>query len=111
MAEQDDLLGITQRYLNGEINYRQFRNLEERWLDEMGALRTGPTTQEYEHALVLAYQLSDATPCWYDHHGYCQEHGWLRDGPCPNGQAEALIAKLQREGRLPLALRRMIEGE
>lgn len=31
-------------------------------------------------------------PCSFDHHGYCQEHGWFEtDPPCPIPRAKALL--------------------
>ena len=27
--------------------------------------------------------LYDDNPCEYDHHGYCQAHGWMDKSPCP----------------------------
>lgn len=36
--------------------------------------------------------LTDPDPCTFDHHGYCQAHGWLRDDrPCPHARAKALL--------------------
>lgn len=31
------------------------------------------------------------TPCSLDHHGYCQEHGHLEEGPCPDGTARLFL--------------------
>lgn len=31
------------------------------------------------------------TPCRVDHHGYCQEHSYLEEGPCPDGEARKLL--------------------
>lgn len=39
----------------------------------------------------LAKDLYDDGECWFDHHGYCQEHGWFETEPaCPHGRARAL---------------------
>lgn len=38
--------------------------------------------------------LVDPDPCWFDHHGGCQAHGFLDLAPgevCPNAQAQALL--------------------
>ena len=35
--------------------------------------------------------LIDPDPCWFDHHGYCQAHGWLTDGECPQARAKRLV--------------------
>lgn len=49
-----------------------------------------PTTADlYE----LLDKLAEDTPCRFDHHGYCQEHGWLDEGPCPHRQADKLLRK------------------
>lgn len=46
-------------------------------------------------ALVeLIRDLADPDPCWFDHHGYCQAHGWTKTEPtCAHGRAQALLAK------------------
>ncbi len=39
----------------------------------------------------LVSDLADMGKCWYDHHGYCQEHGWLDSGICPHARAQSLF--------------------
>jgi alpha-ketoglutarate-dependent taurine dioxygenase len=40
----------------------------------------------------LVKQLADPDPCWFDHHGHCQAHGWPYTEPsCPNGRAQKLF--------------------
>lgn len=36
--------------------------------------------------------------CSFDHHGYCQEHGHLEPGPCPDGAARALLEATEKDG-------------
>ena len=39
----------------------------------------------------LVADLVDGGKCTFDHHGYCQEHGWFETEPaCPHGRAKAL---------------------
>jgi hypothetical protein len=38
--------------------------------------------------------LIDPDPCWFDHHGYCQAHGWLQDEECPHARARKLLSEL-----------------
>lgn len=46
-----------------------------------------------EEALELLRELIDPDVCWFDHHGYCQAHGWLtNDGQCPHARAKQLLA-------------------
>lgn len=52
---------------------------------------TNPTTAERLAALVRDFL--DPDPCWLDHHGYCQAHGWLCEGPCPHGRARQVLAE------------------
>jgi hypothetical protein len=34
----------------------------------------------------------DTDDCWFDHHGYCQAHGWFRTDPtCPHARAKDLL--------------------
>jgi hypothetical protein len=42
-------------------------------------------------AREIITDLTDPDPCWYDHHGYCQAHGWFATEPaCPHARAKAL---------------------
>ncbi|HEY3480300.1 MAG TPA: hypothetical protein VGL02_15485 [Streptomyces sp.] len=40
----------------------------------------------------LVKDLADPDPCYFDHHGYCQAHGWTDTDPkCPDGRAQQLF--------------------
>lgn len=40
----------------------------------------------------LVKQLADPDPCWFDHHGHCQAHGWpYTDPTCPDGRANKMF--------------------
>lgn len=44
----------------------------------------------------LVRDLADPDECWFDHHGYCQAHGWTATEPaCPNGRAQALFPEIK----------------
>jgi hypothetical protein len=52
---------------------------------------------ERDYLSVLA-DLVDPDPCWFDHHGGCQAHGYLSLEPgekCPHEQAKRLLAELK----------------
>lgn len=57
-------------------------------------------------AVPLIDDLYNDTPCSLDHHGYCQEHGHLDEGPCPDGEAQ----KLLEEASLPPTVWRALIG-
>lgn len=49
---------------------------------------------ELEHALKLLWLLVDSDPCWFDHHGDCQAHGWhgMEQGElCPVEEAKRML--------------------
>jgi hypothetical protein len=40
----------------------------------------------------LIRDLTDPDDCWFDHHGYCQAHGWTDlDRRCPHARAKELL--------------------
>jgi hypothetical protein len=44
----------------------------------------------------LLESLVDSGNCWYDHHGGCQEHGYISLQPgelCPHYEAKQILAK------------------
>jgi len=48
-----------------------------------------------EQALTLVRDFTDADPCWFDHNGGCQAHGYLtiaRGQMCPHEEAKLLLA-------------------
>ncbi|WP_329376157.1 hypothetical protein [Streptomyces sp. NBC_01483] len=45
---------------------------------------------------ALVQGMTDPDPCYFDHHGYCQAHGWAATSPaCPHGRAQALFPELK----------------
>ena len=61
---------------------------EKRAEDEREAL------SERIHQLI--HDLTDPGECWFDHHGGCQEHGYLTLQPgekCPHAEARELLAE------------------
>ncbi len=45
--------------------------------------------KEYEE---LIYDLADDGDCWFDHHGFCQEHSWFAVEPeCPHARAKSIL--------------------
>lgn len=46
---------------------------------------------ERDELRALVADFVDPSDCRYDHHGYCQEHGWLQEGVCPNKRAKQLL--------------------
>lgn len=36
----------------------------------------------------------EGTDCDLDHHGYCQEHGWLQDGLCPQFRIGRILSDI-----------------
>lgn len=49
--------------------------------------------------IELIEELTDPSPCCYDHHGYCQAHS-LHEAPCPHERAKQLLDRLREAGRL-----------
>jgi hypothetical protein len=48
--------------------------------------------------IALIKDLADPAPCeQFDHHGYCQTHGWLTDeSRCPHARATELLTEVDR---------------
>ena len=47
-----------------------------------------------DELLGLIADFVDREICWYDHHGYCQAHGWFETDPaCPHARAKKLLAR------------------
>lgn len=48
-------------------------------------------TSEIEMLRALVTDLADPDRCLFDHHGYCQAHGWMVvNPPCPHGRAQEM---------------------
>ncbi|MFE2353437.1 hypothetical protein [Streptomyces parvulus] len=56
------------------------------------------TTADTSELLGLIRDFLDPDPCSFDHHGYCQAHGYLGGEPmsCPHGRAKKLLAELDQ---------------
>lgn len=45
--------------------------------------------------IVAVGDLAEDTPCRLDHHGFCQEHGWLDSRECPHPRAVRALRELK----------------
>ena len=43
-------------------------------------------------ATQILEALQDDSPCEFDHHGYCQAHGWLNEDRCPQDALKEFLA-------------------
>lgn len=61
-----------------------------------------PDREDYRHmrdglaahakaAQALLDTFIDDEPCSFDHHGYCQTHGWFHEGECNMARARRLL--------------------
>ena len=57
--------------------------------------RADKAEAERDAAVRLVRDLRDPSPCnHFDHHGYCQTHGWMQtDPPCPHARAATYLAE------------------
>ena len=56
----------------------------------------GEPEKPSERIHQLIHDLTDPGECWFDHHGGCQEHGYLTLRPgekCPHAEARELLAE------------------
>lgn len=52
--------------------------------------------KESKPLVDLVKDLADPDPCYFDHHGYCQAHGWFATDPaCPHGRAQKLFPEIK----------------
>lgn len=71
-------------------------------MDRPGAMVPVKVQDERDALLGIVRDLVDPSECRWDHHGYCQAHGWLDDIECPHARAKKLlpvIEERQRKGR------------
>lgn len=57
------------------------------WMDRL-------TYEQIERALTILEEMVGAEdgPCRFDHHGYCQQHGWFGEpGECGTREAQELL--------------------
>ena len=50
-----------------------------------------------EEQNVIIKDLVDEDNCEFDHHGFCQAHGWFGTDPiCPHGRAKSFLKRKRR---------------
>lgn len=65
---------------------------------ELGAEIARLRGQRDELATLLGWHVdAEDDPCRLDHHGYCQAHGSLEDGPCRTAASRELLARIRGE--------------
>jgi hypothetical protein len=77
------------------------------WITEARelAVKSAKATEEREAEDLkpltdLVKDLTDPDACHFDHHGYCQAHGWLETEPaCPHGRAQKLFSETKAGGQ------------
>ena len=63
-----------------------------------GELSLSSRLEEIEKILWVFIEGED--DCWYDHHGYCQAHGWLHTEPsCPVKRAREYFSHHPIQGK------------
>lgn len=73
--------------------YPDHTRIAQTLLDKQGEINDLRATVAELHGLIR--DLADPDPCWFDHHGYCQAHGWMdTEPPCADGRAQKLLAAL-----------------
>lgn len=75
-----------------EVERDEYMGLARRRRD---AFVEAATERDELRAIVRDLSEHEDQPCQFDHHGYCQEHGWLEtDPPCPIPRARAALGLL-----------------
>ena len=98
-----DVMGVVTSHLDGRRAYTERRMewareaearvWERRMREEKEAADAALAELEEENKKLRALvgDLADDGTCWYDHHGYCQEHGWFATDPkCPHARAREI---------------------
>lgn len=66
-----------------------------------------PPPQITPEIIDVMESLVDENECWFDHHGGCQEHGFLSLSPgevCPNERAKQIIKSAAAFSAVPQAV-------
>ena len=65
---------------------------------ELGTEITRLRGQRDELVALLGWHVdAEDDPCRLDHHGHCQAHGSLEDGPCRTAAGRELLARIRSE--------------
>lgn len=84
-------------FRNAEVGYR-FAASRAHSVPSSRVLKDGEVAvdaAEWEAMCDIGF---DPEPCRLDHHGYCQEHNWFRENPCPTAILQNLYA-LRAQGK------------
>lgn len=64
---------------------------------QVADMTVGDFVAAFSEALELVAAMVDPDPCWFDHHGGCQAHGYLEPPPgfvCPHARAKRLLDRI-----------------
>lgn len=94
-AYREDTLAARQAQQHAEAEVQRLGLMVDEY--GTGARALSEELRETRAALAetraIIVDLTDPDPCWYDHHGHCQAHGWTATDPaCPHARAKALDA-------------------
>jgi hypothetical protein len=66
---------------------------------------------DLQEAIEIVSDLGERDPCRLDHHGYCQEHDWFNEGPCPHKRAKEFLAKMDENAKRRRDAGQLMRGE
>ena len=86
----------------GSLSRAQVQNVDvmgeatiEREADHIMRLVSLHTKEAVERGAAIIADLYDEDDCSFDHHGYCQAHGWFAIDPkCPHQRAKEYLSEL-----------------
>jgi hypothetical protein len=100
LAEHGDTQQLAIDSLTNELeaanaDCRNQRRSAERAEADLAAAR-----QQLDQVRELVDDLTDPDGCYYDHHGYCQAHGWMETDPaCPQLRAKLWLHPIDAPAR------------
>ena len=92
-------------YTKGEYKISEYDVIRVDFDSNNCAILCGENSEANAHLIAAAPDMYEAlkdivdpNDCNVDHHGHCQEHGWMGTGLCPHFRAKLALAKAKGKG-------------
>ena len=93
-----------------EEEWRKHRRIAAHSVPSSRVLKDGEVAVDAEEWAAMCDLGFDPVPCCLDHHGFCQEHNWFSEKPCPTAILQRLYALRTQATATESGKAREVEG-
>jgi hypothetical protein len=85
-------------FAEGQVGYYWFEDMAKEIIEQINNKQNeNDVIALLKESITLLRKFVDENDCQFDHHGYCQEHGWADSNGCGNKQTINFLQKIDNK--------------